>query len=48
MHILLVYLNIGGTSTEKTTNLVSYSKSAIRLNQLFHIVSFMSFFGSVY
>lgn len=43
MHILLLYI---GTNSDQI--LVNYSTLALRLNQLFHIVSLMAAFGSIY
>ncbi len=43
MHILLIYLN-----KNETDSLKSYSVISLRLNQLFHIVSLLSIYGSIY
>lgn len=43
MHILLLYIGLDGDQI-----LINYSSLALRLNQLFHIVSVLATFGSIY
>ena len=41
MHLLIIFLGAD-------TNLTNYSHLSLRLNQVFHIVSLLSVFGSIY
>jgi len=43
MQLLVIYLG-----TNDTTVLSSFSELALRINQLFHIVSLLAVFGSIY
>lgn len=43
MHLMLIYLN-----NNDSANISSYSLIALRLNQLFHIVSLLAVFGSIF